>query len=435
MSTLEEIIALTKRRGFVFPTSDIYGGIAGFYDLGPTGVLLAKHIKDAWWQEMVTSRDDVVGLDSSIILHPKTWEASGHVTAFTDPLIECKLCHERLRADQEDEIAAHVKNHADKGEANVLWTEARQFNLLFKTYVGPVEDSKSIAYLRGETCQGIYSNFASVMASTRVKIPFGIAQIGKAFRNEVTPGKFLFRLREFEQMELEYFVQPKNAETTFAYWKEQRLKWHVSLGLSKDKLRFRQHASTERAHYAADSWDIEYDFPDWGFKELEGIANRTDYDLKTHGKWSGKDFSVVDPETSERYIPYIIEPSVGVSRLMLALVIDSFVKEEKRTVLALAPALAPYRVAVFPLLANKPDLIAKAQSIYHDMKKLYSATWDDRGNIGKRYLAQDEIGTPWCVTVDFTTLEDDSVTIRSRDTMKQDRISIAKLSEYIERNI
>jgi len=432
---IDEIISLTKRRGFVFPTSDIYGGIAGFYDLGPAGVLFAKHIKDLWWQEMVQSRDDVVGLDSSIILNPKTWEASGHVTAFTDPLVECKFCHERLRADQEDEIAQHVKNHVSRGETNVLWTEPRQFNLLFKTYVGPVEDSKSIAYLRGETCQGIYSNFANVMASTRVKIPFGIAQIGIAFRNEVTPGKFLFRIREFEQMELEYFVRPKDAEQSFTYWKEERMKWHLSLGLSKDKLRFRQHAPTERAHYAADSWDIEYDFPDWGFKELEGIANRTDYDLKTHGKWSGKDLSVLDPETNERYIPYVIEPSVGVSRLMLALFIDSFVKEEKRTVLKLKPTLAPYRVAVFPLLANKPELTAKAQSIYHDMKKLYSATWDDRGNIGKRYLAQDEIGTPWCVTIDFTTIDDDAVTIRSRDTMKQDRISISKLSEYIESNI
>jgi glycyl-tRNA synthetase len=435
MSVLEEIIALTKRRGFVFPTSDIYGGIAGFYDLGPTGVLLAKHIKDLWWQEMVQLRDDVVGLDSSIILNPKTWEASGHVTAFTDPLVECKLCHERLRADQEDEIAGHVQKHKTAGETNIVWTEPRQFNLLFKTYVGPVEDSKSVAYLRGETCQGIYSNFANVMASTRVKIPFGIAQIGKAFRNEVTPGKFLFRLREFEQMELEYFVHPKDAEKTFAYWKEERMKWHISLGLSKDKLRFRQHEATERAHYAADSWDIEYDFPDWGFKELEGIANRTDYDLKTHGKWSGKDMSVVDPQTNESYIPFVIEPSVGVSRLMLALFIDGYIKEEKRTVLKLKPTLAPYRVAVFPLLANKPVLITKAQAVYHDMKKLYSATWDDRGNIGKRYLAQDEIGTPWCVTVDFTTLEDDTITIRNRDTTKQDRISISKLSEYIETNV
>lgn len=432
---LDEIIALTKRRGFVFPTSDIYGGIAGFYDLGPAGVLLAKHIKDLWWQEMVQSRDDVVGLDSSIILNPKTWEASGHVTAFTDPLVECKLCHERMRADQEDEIEGHVKKHASRGETNIAWTEPRQFNLLFKTFVGPVEDSKSVAYLRGETCQGIYSNFAAVMASTRVKMPFGIAQIGKAFRNEVTPGKFLFRLREFEQMELEYFVKPSEATKTFEYWKDQRMKWHLSLGLTKDKLRFRQHEATERAHYAADSWDIEYDFPDWGFKELEGIANRTDYDLKTHGKWSGKDLSVIDPQTNETYVPYVIEPSVGVSRLMLALFIDGFVKEEKRIVLKLNPILSPYRVAVFPLLSNKSDLIVKAQGIYHDMKKIYSATWDDRGNIGKRYLAQDEIGTPWCVTVDFTTLEDDTVTIRNRDTTKQDRISISKLAEYIEKNL
>lgn len=432
---LDEIISLTKRRGFVFPTSDIYGGIGGFYDLGPTGVLLAKHIKDAWWEEMVQMRDDVVGLDSSIILNPKTWEASGHVTAFTDPLVECKLCHERMRADQEDEIASHVKNHAGRGETNIAWTEPRQFNLLFKTFVGPVEDSKSIAYLRGETCQGIYSNFANVMASTRVKIPFGIAQIGKAFRNEVTPGKFLFRLREFEQMELEYFVKPGEAEALFAYWKDERMNWHLSLGLSKEKLRLRQHEETERAFYAADSWDIEYDFPDWGFKELEGIANRTDYDLKTHAKWSGKNMTVTDPQTNESYVPYVIEPSVGVSRLMLALFIDGFVKEDKRTVLKLKPSLAPYRVAVFPLLSNKPDLTSKAQSVYHELNKHYSATWDDRGNIGKRYLAQDEIGTPWCVTIDFTTLEDDTVTIRNRDTTKQDRIPSSKLVEYIETTI
>lgn len=434
MTKLEEILSLTKRRGFAYPTSDIYGGIGGFYDLGPQGVALARNIKDAWWKEMVTSRDDVVGLDSSIILNPKTWEASGHVAAFTDPLIECKVCHMRLRADQDDEIQAHKDAHAKKGEKDVVFTEPRQFNLLFKTFVGPVEDSTSVAYLRGETCQGIFSNFNNVMSSNRVKIPFGIAQIGKAFRNEVTPGKFLFRVREFEMMELEYFVKPDKADEAFSYWKEKRMAWHISLGIDKEHIRFRQHEKNERAHYAADSWDIEYDFPEWGFKELEGIANRTDYDLKTHSKWSGKELKVTDQETKESYYPYVIEPSVGVSRLMLALLFEAYTKDGERTVLKLKPSLAPYTVAVFPLLPNKPELVAKAQEIYHHLKETYRVVWDDRGNIGKRYLAQDEIGTPWCVTVDFTTLEDGQVTVRNRDTTKQERIAIDAVSEYIRTN-
>lgn len=432
MTTLDALLALTKRRGFVFATSEIYGGIGGFYDLGPLGVMLARNIKEYWWKTMVQDRDDVVGLDSSIILNPKVWEASGHVAAFTDPLVECKVCHERMRADQPDEIAAHVAMHKAKGEKDVSWTEPRQFNLLFKTFVGPVEDSKSIAYLRGETCQGIYTNFANVMASTRVKIPFGIAQIGKAFRNEVTPGKFLFRLREFEQMELEYFVKPSDGETMLSYWKEQRMNWHYSLGLKKEHLRFRQHEKTERAHYAADSWDIEYDFPDWGFKELEGLANRTDYDLKTHSKFSGKNLAIVDQETHETYFPYVIEPSVGVSRTMLALLFDAYEQTEKRTVLHLSPIVAPYTIAVFPLLANKPELVEKARRIYHTLKQSYRVAWDDRGNIGKRYLSQDEAGTPWCVTVDFQTLEDDAVTVRDRDTMTQDRVTIGNLESYIK---
>jgi glycyl-tRNA synthetase len=432
MTNINDMTALAKRRGFVYPTSEIYGGIAGFYDLGPAGVLLSNNIKHEWWKAMVQMRDDIVGLDSSIIMHPKTWEASGHVTAFTDPLVECKVCHERMRADQEDEIADHVKKHASRGEKNIVWTDPRQFNLLFKTSVGPVEDTKSIAYLRGETCQGIYSNFLNVTSSTRVKIPFGIAQIGKAFRNEVTPGKFLFRLREFEQMELEYFVKPKEAPSTFEYWKKERMKWHLSLGLSKQKLRFRQHEANERAFYAADSWDIEYDFPDWGFKELEGIANRTDYDLKTHGKWSGRDMSVLDPETNASYIPHIIEPSLGVGRMMLALLADAYSDKGERIILKLKSALAPYTVAVFPLLANKPDLVKKARTIYDHTKRIWMSAWDDRGNIGKRYFAQDEIGTPWCITVDFQSLDDDTVTIRCRDTAKQERISVQKIAQYMK---
>ncbi len=424
MTHIEDIVALAKRRGFVYPTGELYGGIGGFYDFGPLGTELSRNLKDSWWRAMVGNRDDVVGLDSSIITHPNVWEASGHVSSFTDPLVECKVCHERMRADQPDEIAAHEKKH-DKPS----WTDARQFNLLFTTFVGPVEDSKNQTYLRGETCQGIFVNFNNVISSTRVKIPFGIAQIGKAFRNEVTPGKFLFRMREFEQMELEYFVSPDHAPAMLEYWKSQRLNWVMSLGIKKENLRLRRHGEDERAHYAADSWDIEYNFPDWGFKELEGIANRTDYDLTTHAKHSGKKLDY------DGVVPYVIEPSIGVSRLMLAILFDAYSVEDKRTVLKLKPSLAPYKAAVFPLLANKPDIIQKAKSIYQMLKKDFMVSWDDRGNIGKRYLSQDEAGTPFCITVDFTSLEDGTVTIRDRDTTGQIRIASDKITAYIQNSL
>lgn len=435
MPTIDTIIALAKRRGFVYPTSEIYGGIGGFYDFGPLGTELTRNIKQSWWNAMVSRRDNVVGLDSSIIANPKVWEASGHVASFTDPLIECKTCHTRFRADQPDEIAAHEKMHRGNGVKDVAWTEPRQFNLLFRTFVGPVEDATSQAYLRGETCQGIFTNFANVVSSTRVKVPFGIAQIGKAFRNEVTPGKFIFRVREFEQMELEYFVEPEKAPEALEYWKEERMKWHLSLGIQKDHLRLRQHEKTERAHYAADSWDIEYNFPDWGFKELEGIANRTDYDLKTHAQWSGKPLSYMDPQTNTSYVPYVIEPSVGVSRVMLAVLFDSYYSDEKRVVLKLKPSIAPYKAAVFPLVANKPELMEKARSVYRLLKERFSIAWDERGNIGKRYLAQDEAGTPWCMTIDYQTLEDETVTVRDRDTAAQERISIQQLVQYITKKL
>jgi glycyl-tRNA synthetase len=435
MSDIDEIVALTKRRGFVFPSSEIYGGVGGFWDYGPLGVELANNIKALWWKAMVYDRDDVVGLDAAIIMNPKVWEASGHVDSFTDPLVECKVCHERFRADQPDEIEVHEKYHRGRGVKDVAWTQPRQFNLLFRTFIGPVEDNSAPAYLRGETCQGMYVNFPNVVATSRVRVPFGIAQIGKAFRNEVTPGKFLFRLREFDQMELEFFVHPKEGEKWFAYWKEERMRWMLSLGLQKAHLRFRQHETSERAHYAADSWDIEYDFPEWGFKELEGIANRTDYDLKTHSKCSGKDLSYTDPITKETFVPYIIEPSVGVSRLFLALLTDAYHEEEKRVVLRLAPSLAPVKVAVFPLVANKPDLVDKARGIYTNLKKSFAVSWDDRGNIGKRYLSQDEIGTPWCVTVDYDTLESDTVTVRDRDTTKQERVKVDSLASFFQEKL
>ena len=435
MSVIDEIIALCKRRGFIFPTSELYGGIGGFYDFGPLGTELSRNIKNAWWNGVVANREDVVGLDSSIISNPQVWEASGHIASFTDPLIECKICHERFRADQPDEIKAHTDRHHGEGVKTVEWTEPRQFNLLFKTFVGPVEDAKNLAYLRGETCQGIFVNFNNVLSSTRVRIPFGIAQIGKSFRNEVTPGKFLFRLREFEQMELEYFVHPAKAGEAYKYWKEERMKWLVSIGLKPENLRFRRHGEKEKAHYAAESWDIEYNYPDWGFKELEGIANRTDYDLKTHGKFTGKDLTYKDPVSGETYIPYVIEPSISVQRLMLAILFNGYCREEKRIVLKLCPVLAPYKIAVFPLLANKPDLVDKAREIYRILKKDFSVSWDERGNIGKRYLSQDEAGTPWCITVDFQSLEDGTVTIRDRDTTKQQRLHPDKILPYVSKSL
>jgi glycyl-tRNA synthetase len=435
MTSIDDITSLSKRRGFIFPTSEIYGGIGGFYDFGPLGVELARNLKNNWWKTIVSDRDDVVGLDSSIIYNPQVWVASGHVASFTDPLIECKICHERFRADQPDEIVNHEKKHHATGVKEISWTEPRQFNLLFKTFVGSVEDSKSQVYLRGETCQGIYINFPNIISTSRVKIPFGIAQIGKAFRNEVTPGKFLFRVREFEQMELEYFVHPNDAENWLKYWKNESLNWIKSLGITEKHLRFRQHDVNERAFYAADSWDIEYDFPDWGFKELEGIANRTDYDLKTHSKSSGKDLSYRDPISGESYTPFIIEPSISIQRLVLAILFDAYTESDKRVVLKLNPQIAPYKAAVFPLLSNKPDLVNTARNIYLNMKKDFMMSWDDRGNIGKRYLAQDEAGTPWCITVDFQTLSDNTVTVRDRDTTKQERISADKLVQYVQKKL
>lgn len=430
MVTMEKIVALAKRRGFVYPSGEIYGGISGFWDFGPIGVEFSKNIKEAWWKSMVYDRDDIVGLDSSIITNSKVWEASGHVTSFTDPLVECKICHTRMRADQPDEIANHENQHKKEGKSDVSWTAPRQFNLLFRTFVGPIEDNTSQTYLRGETCQGIYINFHNILATTRIRVPFGIAQIGKAFRNEVTAGKFLFRVREFEQMELEYFVHQSEAQKWLEYWKEARMNWHLSLGLSKKFLRFRQHEATERAHYAADSWDLEFEYPDWGYKELEGIANRTDFDLKTHSKHSGKDLSYTDPITNKAFIPYIIEPSVSIQRLFFAHMINAYREDDKRIILQLNPKLSPFKAAVFPLVANNQDLAIKAKEIYRMLKKKLVVAWDDRGNIGKRYLSQDEIGTPWCVTIDYDTLTDDTVTVRDRDTTKQERVPMHNLISY-----
>ncbi len=422
---MEKIVSLCKRRGFIYPGSEIYGGLTGFWDYGPLGTELKRNVKQEWWKSMVYSREDVVGLDAAIIMNPIVWEKSGHTQAFTDPLVECKLCHKRFRADQGEEIKAHGKDHKERVE----WTEPKKFNLLTEVYLG-VTEPKQKAYLRGEITQGVFVNFQNVVSSTRVKIPFGISQMGKAFRNEITPGDFTFRSREFEQMELEYFIKPddEEGEKTFAYWKEQRINWYINLGISKDKLRFREHAANERAHYAKKAEDIEYNSP-FGWKEFEGIHHRGDFDLSNHG------LKYRDEETGEEYTPWVIETSGGVDRASLFFLIDAYQEEEKRIVLKLHPKLAPYKAAVFPLLANKPELIDKARKIYEELKKNYLVAWDDRGNIGKRYFAQDEIGTPWCVTVDFTTLEDDTVTIRDRDTTKQVRVKSGSLAEWIDKHL
>ncbi|MBI2036278.1 glycine--tRNA ligase, partial [Candidatus Microgenomates bacterium] len=374
--------------------------------------------------------------DSSILHHPKVWEASGHVASFTDPLIECKVCHERFRADHAEQIEKHASSHK-----KAAWTDVKQFNLMFKTYMGPIDneenkqsfpfsDEKRKTYLRPETAQGIFINFQNVVDSTRIKIPFGIAQIGKGFRNEITTGNFLFRVREFEMMELEFFVNPKEGKKWHDYWKEERLKWYLSLGINKENIKLQDLPKEEIAHYSKGTTEVWYNFPFMGWGELEGIANRGDYDLSQHAKYSGKDLSYLDQETKERFVPYVIEPSVGVGRAMLAFLIDAYSEDSGRVILKLHPKLAPYKAAVFPLLANKEELVDKARDIYQNLRKAFTVAFDDRGNIGKRYLSQDEIGTPWCVTVDFQTLEDDTVTVRDRDTTKQERVKIKELTSY-----
>ncbi len=428
-TTLDKIVSLAKRRGFIYPGSEIYGGLGGTWDFGPMGALLKKNLKDLWWRDMVQLRDDIVGIDAAIMMNPRAWEASGHVEAFTDPLIECKVCHQRFRADKPEEISAHEKTH--KGQ-KIEWTEPQTFNLLVKSYLGVLEGKQSEIFLRGEITNGVHVNFKNVVDSTRIKIPFGIAQIGKAFRNEITPGNFIFRSREFEQMEVQFYIKPEEAEGKkwFSYWKQNRMDWYLSLGIDKSKLRFHDHEPEKRAHYAKDATDIEYEYP-WGFDEVMGIHHRGDWDLSRHQQYSGQDMSYLDPQTNERFIPWDIETSAGVDRTMLVLLADAYQEEKERVFLKLDPKLAPYKVAVFPLLGNKPELIKKAKSIHDSLKEQFMTAWDDRGNIGKRYLAQDEVGTPYCVTVDFDTLEDDTVTIRDRDTTKQERIKVDMLGEEI----
>ena len=422
---MEKIVALCKRRGFIYPGSEIYGGLAGTWDYGPLGTLLKKNIKDEWWKSTVQLRSDVVGVDAAIMMNPIVWQKSGHLDAFTDPLVECKVCHQRFRADKNDEIKTHEKTHKEKTQ----WTLPQKFNLLVKAYLGIIEGAQDEIYLRGEITQGAFVNFENVVSSTRVKIPFGIAQIGKAFRNEITPGNFTFRSREFEQMELEFFIRPESAEGEkwFSYWKNERMKWYVSLGIKKENLRFRKHEDKERAHYAKFAEDIEYNSP-FGWSEFEGIHNRGDFDLSAHN------LSYVD-DKGEKFTPWVVETSGGIDRSLLFFLLDAYAKEGDRTILKLHPKLAPYKVAVFPLLANKEELVSKARNIYQTLQKEMMVAWDDRGNIGKRYFAQDEAGTPFCITVDFQTLEDKTVTVRDRDSAKQERIVIDKLSEYIQNKL
>ena len=422
---LAKITSLCKRRGLVFPNSEIYGGIQGFYDYGPLGVEMKNNLKRLWWQEMTRRHANVVGIDGDIITHPRVWEASGHVTSFTDPLRECKQCHKRFRAD---EVAAKCP------ECGGALTAAKQFNILVETSLGVVEGEKRTAYLRGEACQNIYLNYQNVLDTMHLKLPFGIVQIGKAFRNEITPKQFLFRLREFEQWDLQWFAHPKEMDQWYEFWKQARMAWYQALISQPKKIRFRQHAKNELAHYAQKAFDIEYQTP-FGWKEWEGIHWRGDWDLSRHGQYSGKDFTYTDQKTGEKFIPWIVETSGGVDRTFLYLLFDAYRDQGKRVWLQLDPRVAPYQVAVFPLLANKPALISQAKALYDVLKIKYHVAWDDIGNIGKRYRRQDEVGTPWCVTVDFDTLKDKTVTVRDRDTMKQIRLSLDKLQDYFENEL
>jgi len=427
MDTIEKVVSLCKRRGFIFAGSDIYGGLANSWDYGPYGVELKNNIKKAWWKANVYMRNDIYGMDAAIIMHPKTWEASGHVQNFFDLKADCKGCHKRFKVE---DLIDPKKCPECGGEL----TEARQFNLMFKTHTGPVEDAASIAYLRPETAQGMFVNFANILDSRHPKLPFGLAQIGKSFRNEITPGNFTFRTREFEQMEIEYFCRPEDSDQVYAEWVEARKNWYLGLGIKPENIRFRKHEKDELAHYAKACTDVEYNFP-WGWSELEGIANRTDFDLKQHAEHSGKDLRYFDAVKNERFFPYIIEPSGGVDRCLLAFLADAYheeqVKEETRVVLKLHKDLAPNKAAVLPLLKNNAAIVEIAKKLAQDLKKEMVAVYDDTANIGKLYRRQDEVGTLFCVTIDVQSLEDQQATVRSRDTMAQERINIDNLKQYL----
>ncbi len=428
---MEKVVALCKRRGFIFQSSEIYGGLGGAWDYGPLGAELKRNVKNAWWQAVVHFREDVVGLDCSILMHPKTWEASGHVANFVDQLVECKKCNKRLRPD-------HIKNNKCPQCGNNTFSDPRAFNLMLKTSLGAMEDSSSVTYLRPETAQGIFVNFPNVVDATHRKLPFGIAQIGKSFRNEITPGNFTFRTREFEQMEIEYFCRPEQAAGKYQEWIQARFQWYSDLGIKKENLQLREHGKDELAHYAAGCTDVEYKFP-FGWSELEGIANRGDYDLKQHAQFSGANLQYKDPVTNEEFYPYVIEPSGGCDRGTLAFLVDAYheevVNEATRVVMKFHPKLCPIKVAVLPLLKKNEGIVALAKKLKNELQKDIVCVYDDSAAIGKLYRRQDEVGTFFCVTVDVQSLEDNQVTVRHRDTMKQERIPVAGLREYILKNL
>jgi glycyl-tRNA synthetase len=427
MELMEKITALAKRRGFIFPGSEIYGGLANTYDYGPLGTEFLRNIENLWWDEFVNKRSDIYGIHTSILMNKKVWEASGHIESFVDPLVECKKCHKRFRQDR-------LRGKKNCPECKGELTMPKMFQGMFKTHVGATQDKGSEVYLRPETAQGMFVNFKNILDTMRPKMPFGIAQIGKGFRNEVTLGNLIFRTLEFDMMEIEYFVKEADWEKEYEKWKEAMWKWLVNLGVNEKKLSWRVHGDKERSHYSKRTEDVEYEFP-FGTSELYGLAYRTDYDLKNHSQKSGIDLKY-HPEAEAPFFPHVVEPTFGANRTLLTLLCDAYNEEDKRVVLKLNPKLAPYKVAVFPLLSNKPELVNKARDIYKELKlKLGSVSWDDRGNIGKRYFAQDEIGTPWCVTVDFDSLKDDDVTVRDRDSTKQERVSIEKLTKWFEEKL
>jgi glycyl-tRNA synthetase len=435
---MDKLVSLCKRRGFIFQSSEIYGGTGSVWDYGPLGVELKKNMKDQWWKSMVRMRDDVVGLDAAILMHPRTWEASGHVAGFTDPLVDCKTCKGRFRADRLEDARCPQKPSKRPGEAEQCQlTEPRMFNLMFKTFMGPVEESAATVYLRPETAQGIFVNFLNVQQSTRQKVPFGIAQIGKAFRNEITPGNFIFRTREFEQMEMQFFVEPGTDMQWFEFWKAERMQWHTSLGLAPERLNYHEHAGAELAHYARAAFDIEFDFGGTlGFQEIEGIHSRGDFDLRRHQEYSGKKLEYFDQPNNKRYLPYVIETSVGADRATLAALVNAYREEsvegeeEGRTVLRLHPSLAPIKAAIFAL-TKKDGMPDMAHRIASDLRRHFPVDYDETGSIGKRYRRQDEVGTPFCVTVDTESVKDGTVTVRDRDTLQQERISAESLRGYL----
>ena len=436
---MDKLVSLCKRRGFVFQSSEIYGGLGSVWDYGPLGVALKKNVKDRWWQAMVQARDDIEGLDAAILMHPRVWEASGHVAGFTDPLVDCRQCKNRFRADD-----PRIKGTPGQPDAQCpvcgsrgTLTEPRMFNLMFKTFMGPVEESAAVVYLRPETAQGIYVNYLNVLQSSRQRIPFGIAQIGKAFRNEITPGNFIFRTREFEQMEMQFFVQPGTDTEWFERWREWRMEWHCSLGLNRAKLQWHQHTGSELAHYARAAYDIQYEFP-FGWQEIEGIHNRGDFDLGRHQEYSGKKLEYFDQGQNQRYLPYIVETSAGADRVTLTMLVDGYREEqvegETRVVLGLLPAVAPIKAGVFPLV-KKDGMPELATTLYHDLRQQFACFYDDSGAIGRRYRRMDEAGTPFGITVDGETLTERTVTVRHRDSMQQERVGLDRVAGYVKEKL